>query len=214
MYKDMIGLPENLHFFMVLAAALLLTIGFHILFRSHKYESGYFSSSSGTEWAYRKGVGPASSAGAGYGGTVVDVDEDADEDPNDPKLRGFKEHEKFETIYNTPDSSDVYANVRFGSAIKYVNTDNFEHAVLDCSFGALKVYFDNATIISDEATIDLRCSFGAIELYIPSDWRLMNDVNYSFSGLSEKNPKRATGTGPVVWLKGSASLAGIEVVYV
>jgi hypothetical protein len=206
MYKDMIGLPENLHFFMVLAAALLLTIGFHILFRSHKYESGYFSSSSGTDWAYRKG----------YTETSNDCAKDAadDDDPNNPKLRGFKEHEKFETIYNTPDSSDVYANVRFGSAIKYVNTDNFEHSVLDCSFGALKVYFDNATILADEATIDLRCSFGAIELYIPSDWRLMNDVNYSFSGLSEKNPKRATGAGPVVWLKGNASLSGIEVVYV
>ncbi|MDR0851734.1 MAG: hypothetical protein LBN36_04510 [Clostridiales Family XIII bacterium] len=122
-----------------------------------------------------------------------------------------KEH--FEKVVNTTDGTSVYEHTSFGSTIKYINSENFEEAALDCSFGALKVYFDNAKIPSGKATISIMVSFGAVELYIPKSWRLIDDMTRSFSGVGEKNRQSGAETA-VVTLTGEASFAGIEIIYV
>lgn len=121
--------------------------------------------------------------------------------------------EGFERVVNDTDGTAVTFSTSFGSAVKYVNSENFEYASLECSFGAIKVYFDNAVIPSGNATIDLDVSFGAAELYFPKQWTVVNHADTSFGGIEEKNRNNSTGS-PVVTLTGDASFSGVTIIYV
>ncbi len=116
---------------------------------------------------------------------------------------------------NDEDSSGgrVFFKSHFGEAVKYVNSDSFEYASLECSFGDMKVYFDNAVIVNGNAVIDLDLSFGAVELYLPKEWTVVDHIDTSFAGVDEKNRNKSTGS-PVVTLTGSVSFAGVTIVYI
>ena len=64
----------------------------------------------------------------------------------------------------------IFFRTNFSSAVKYVSASNFEYAALECSFGNMKVFFDDARIPGGSATIDLSVSFGAVQLYLPKEW--------------------------------------------
>lgn len=109
--------------------------------------------------------------------------------------------------------SKIYFNARFGSAVKYVNSDCFEYASLECGFGGIKVFFDNAKIPGGKAVIDLDVSFGGVELYIPKEWNVVDHTDTHFGGVEEKNRCRTAGT-PVVTLTGDINFSGVTIVYI
>lgn len=121
--------------------------------------------------------------------------------------------EKFSEVIDQPDSNVVDCSVSFGSSMKYVNADNFEKANIKCSFGAMKVYFDNAIINSGSAEIFLDVQFGGVELYIPKTWNIINDVNTSLGAMEEKN-RRMGSQSPVVTIRGNISFSGVEIIYI
>lgn len=104
----------------------------------------------------------------------------------------------------------VELETSFGSSIKYVHADRFQRARVRCSFGAMKVYFDNALIQDGAAVIELDVSFSGVELYIPRDWELICDTSVSLGAV--ETPGQAGG-GPRVTLTGSVSFSGVEVFY-
>ncbi|MDR0817155.1 MAG: hypothetical protein LBN35_00800 [Clostridiales Family XIII bacterium] len=122
--------------------------------------------------------------------------------------------ENFEQVINTEDGSNVYAHTSFGSTIKYINSESMEQALLECSFGALKAYFDNAKVAKGGAEISLNLSFGAIEVYFPKDWRVIDNLQRSASSVEEKNRSVATENSPVVTLTGKASFSALTILYV
>ncbi len=121
-----------------------------------------------------------------------------------------KEH--FDQIIDSPDESTVSCKVNFGSAIKYVNTQNFKKGFFDCSFGAMKVYFDNANIEENSAEIYLDVSFGGVELYIPKDWHLIDNISTSLAGIDYEG-KSSVSTKNVT-LNGKISFSGVTIIYV
>lgn len=123
-------------------------------------------------------------------------------------------HENFSTVVNSADESDIDYGVSFNSSIKYVNSEDLKNANFSCSFGALKLYFDNSIINENGATIRLDVSFGAAELYIPKAWRVSNNLNVSLSGVEEKNRSNPSPDAPVVTLIGNLSFSGVEIIYV
>ncbi len=60
--------------------------------------------------------------------------------------------------------NSVYCSNSFGTTTKYVNSNN-----LECSFGEMKVYFDNAVVQNKSVEICVDVSFGSVELYIPRE---------------------------------------------
>lgn len=108
---------------------------------------------------------------------------------------------------------ELACSVTFGSSIKYINSNNLKRVNIDCSFGAMKVYLDNAMIQSGNAVIDVNVSFGGLELYVPKTWIVDNQVRFSLGGMEEKNRSEGTGV-PTLKLTGRASFAGITVLYV
>lgn len=121
--------------------------------------------------------------------------------------------ENFDEVIDEEDGENTNYIVKWGSGIKYVNTDNFKSANLKCDFGAMKVYFDNAKIQGSEAVINLDMSFGGIELYIPKEWYIDNKANVSCAGIEEKNRNAATTVGTVI-LTGNISFSGVTIIYV
>lgn len=148
----------------VLGAALLLSIGFHMLFHKKSH------------------------------------------------VKCHSSHTEFDEIINEADGDTIQLSVSFGSAIKYVNSDDFRKAELDCSFGALKVYFDNAMIQQEKALVNMDISFGGVELYIPKTWNVENRVHASLGAIEEKNHNTPDGNHTLV-LTGSVSLSGVTIIY-
>lgn len=122
-------------------------------------------------------------------------------------------HEHFEQVINDEDPDVVNLKVSFSSAVKYVNTESLQRANLFCSFGAMKVYFDNAKVHPDGAQIHLDISFGALELYIPKTWRVENNANVSLAGFEEKHTRRDAEIEATVKLTGNVSFSGVQIFY-
>ena len=113
----------------------------------------------------------------------------------------------------TIEGDSIHLSTSFAGSIKYINSDDFTHANLKCSFGAMKVYFDNAVIQNGQAVVALDVSFAGVELFVPKEWRVDNMVDASLGGVEEKNRSISTGT-PVLKLTGKCSFAGITIIYV
>ena len=119
---------------------------------------------------------------------------------------------KFEKI-DVEDDGKVSFKSSFGASIKYINTNKFEQADLECSFGALKVYFDNAVMSKDNAVVKIDASFSGVELYIPKTWRVDIKTNAFLGDVSEKNRSGQVITNTLT-LVGDISFAGVEIIYI
>lgn len=128
-----------------------------------------------------------------------------------------KEHKnkdfEYEESINSTDEGEVNLFAKFTGSIKYINSNNLKNVNLDCSFGAMKVYFDNSKIQENEATINLNVDFAGVELYIPKEWNVIDNVNSIFGGIEEKNNKGKT-EGKNLILNGKISFAGVEIIYI
>jgi len=121
--------------------------------------------------------------------------------------------EDFDEIIDEEDRDEVRYKVSFGSGAKYVNANNFKKGYFSCSFGALKVYFDNAKPSKDGAEIILDISFAGAELYIPKEWDVVIGVSATLGGIEERR-RYEKKDGPKVTIKGNVSLGGVEIIYI
>ncbi len=126
--------------------------------------------------------------------------------------RGNNYDVKGDEVWNN-DGSVVHCEKSFGDSINYVNADNFERADVEISFGAMKLYFDNAVIQKERAYIDVDVNFGSLELYIPKEWKVEINCDSSFGSVNEKNASRSTGT-PEVIISGDVSFGSLAIIYV
>ncbi|SFC88041.1 LiaF transmembrane domain-containing protein [Clostridium uliginosum] len=119
---------------------------------------------------------------------------------------------KFEKI-DIEDESHVGFKNLFGASIKYINTDKFEQADFNCSFGAMKVYFDNAIMSNENAIVRINASFSGIELYIPKTWNVDDKTNVFLGSVNEKNRNNQITTNNLT-LVGDVSFSGVEIIYI
>ncbi|NRY64014.1 putative membrane protein [Clostridium beijerinckii] len=119
---------------------------------------------------------------------------------------------KFEKIDIEDEGNIIFRN-SFGACIKYINTNEFEQADLNCSFGAMKVYFDNAVMSSENAIVRVNASFSGVELYIPRTWKVDNKTNVFLGSVDEKNRKNERSTNTLT-LVGDVSFSGVEIIYI
>lgn len=132
-----------------------------------------------------------------------------------PKWHHYKhnwKYDEYETI-NVEDEGHIKLDTSFGGSIKYINSEKFEQADLGCSFGSMKVYFDNAKLNNGRGIVRIDASFSGVELYIPKTWTVENRVNISFAGVDEKN-RNMGNSDNILTIVGSASFAGVEIIYI
>lgn len=101
----------------------------------------------------------------------------------------------------------------FGSAIRYINSDDFREAHIENNFGSLSVYFDNAMVQGGEAYVNVENNFGETNLYIPKEWHVTNDLEHAFGAVNNKG-KCMGSSATVLYLKGSANFGVINIYYI
>lgn len=170
-YDEPLGI-EALTPWTVLAAALLLSIGFSLLFggkRKKKRGIEFQWDSDGS-----RGIGSSSE-----------------------QCRG----------------QQVYCKNDFGSAIRYIHSDDFREAYLENNFGSMTVYFDNAIIQGGTAVARVENNFGETILYLPKEWRVHNELEHVFGSINEHG--KCMGSSSVeLCLKGETNFGSIEIYYV
>lgn len=114
---------------------------------------------------------------------------------------------------DSENEGNIVIENNFGSSVKYVNSNSFEQADIDCSFGALKVYFDKTIMKGESAVIKLDVSFSGVELYIPRGWKIQDNTDFSFGGINEKNSSDGVITNTLI-ITGDVSFSGVDIYYV
>ncbi len=101
----------------------------------------------------------------------------------------------------------------FGSAIRYINSDDLKNVQVENNFGSLSVYFDNAVVQSGTAVVNVESNFGEVHLYIPKEWRVQNNLDRSFGTIREDGSSIGSSV-TVLFLNGSANFGVITIHYV
>ena len=110
--------------------------------------------------------------------------------------------------------SYVQAAVTFQSVIKYINSIHFERADLSTSFGALKVYFDQARPEREELLVHTETSFGTTILYIPREWNVILNVDTAFGNVEEKGMRSPSPDAPKIHINGDVNFGSLEINYI
>lgn len=101
----------------------------------------------------------------------------------------------------------------FGSAMRYINSDNFQNAQIENNFGTLSVYFDNAIVQGGSAMVNVENNFGETNLYIPKEWQIRNNLERSFGAINEIG-RYVGSSNTVLFLNGSANFGAINIHYI
>lgn len=101
----------------------------------------------------------------------------------------------------------------FGSAIRYINSDNFKNAVVENNFGSLSVYFDNAIVQSESAFVNVENNFGETNLYVPKEWKVQNNLDRSFGAINQVG-SCVGSSNTLLYINGSANFGAINIHYI
>ena len=123
------------------------------------------------------------------------------------------DNEKYREIIDEESSEWVRCEVSFSSTTKYVNSTSFKKADLECSFGSMTVYFDNAVLDQGKAAVNVDVSFGDMKLYIPRTWKVVMNLDNAFGGCKEYGSCSMSDEN-VLMLNGDVSFGGLEIYYI
>lgn len=118
-----------------------------------------------------------------------------------------------EGSFDEGENGKIYVEATFSENIKYLKSQNIKNVILDTTFGAIKVYFDNAEIEGDTAIVHLDATFSGVELYVPRNWQVIDNTDITFGGLSEKNRSDVEKEKTLI-LQGSITFGGVEIIYI
>ena len=177
----------------ILFAAVLLSVGLSLMFHRRNFWGFYYNGNCRNGRCHE----------AHYEGTQCNYEDARNNDEN------------FSLRVESLDENEVEFAESFGSSSKYINSQSLQKANFSCSFGALKIYFDNAKLHPDGAVVCFDCKFSGVEMYVPREWHVKISVSATLGGVSEKNrPKAQSAEVPELTLEGNVSFGGIEIIYV
>jgi hypothetical protein len=202
-FAEPLGISDTVSLVPLLVAAVLLSVGFSILFKGH----GRFIPYVGIHGHNHRGY---------YGGRRINKDSGNDENGggDGDSCESYSDDNKYDKVVSSNEGEVVYANTSFGTKVRYINSKILHRAVLDCSFGDMKVYFDNARISGDSAEIQVNVSFGNLDVYIPDSWTLIDAMDITMGAATERNPERARQGNVKVTLIGDVTFGNLSIFYV
>lgn len=122
-------------------------------------------------------------------------------------------NESYQEIIDEESDEWVRCEVSFNSATKYINSTGFKRAELECSFGSLMVYFDNAILAGGKGVVNLETSFGEMKLYIPKSWKVVTNLDCAFGGFKEHGTCSGSDEN-ILMISGEVSFGGLDIYYI
>jgi len=120
--------------------------------------------------------------------------------------------EYYETAEDINDSI-VSGSVSFGSDTKYLYSDHLERADFTCSFGSMKVFFDQAQLSPAGAEVFIDASFASVELYIPRTWQVVDRISTSLASVNGGGGSEDP-MAPILTLTGNITLSSVQIKYI
>ncbi|MCL1877770.1 MAG: hypothetical protein FWF80_02835 [Defluviitaleaceae bacterium] len=110
-------------------------------------------------------------------------------------------------------NEETSCNVNFGGTTKHFTSDNFTYGSVDCNFGGVDVYMNEATLSPSGGTLHLSLNFGSIDIYVPRDWNVVQNIAVSAGAVGEDGKCTATPDSPTLTIAGSISFGGVDIHY-
>ena len=101
--------------------------------------------------------------------------------------------------------------VAFGSGTFYKQDQELVEDEFEVGFGNAKIYYDNAEMLGDTATLKIEVGFGNAVIYVPQHWRVDLKVE-TFCGAAKADASVAP-TSKTLIVRGEVAFGKLEVVY-
>ena len=102
--------------------------------------------------------------------------------------------------------------VAFGSGTFYKQDQDLVADQVEVAFGDAKIYYDNAEMLGDFATLNIEVGFGNAVIYVPQHWRVDLKVE-TFCGVAKADTSLAP-TSKTLIIRGDVAFGKLGVVYV
>ena len=102
--------------------------------------------------------------------------------------------------------------VAFGTGTFYKQDQELVEDEFEVGFGDAKIYYDNAEMLGDFATLDIEVGFGNAVIYVPQHWRVDLKVE-TFCGVAKADTSLAP-TSKTLIIRGDVAFGKLGIVYV
>ena len=102
--------------------------------------------------------------------------------------------------------------VAFGTGTFYKQDQELVDDQVEVGFGNAKIYYDNAEILGDSATLKVEVGFGNAVIYVPQHWRVDLKVE-TFCGVAKADTSQAP-TSKTLIIRGDVAFGKLGIVYV
>ena len=102
--------------------------------------------------------------------------------------------------------------VAFGSGTFYKQDQDLVADQVEVAFGDAKIYYDNAEMLGDFATLNIEVAFGNATVYVPQHWRVDLKVE-TFCGVAKADTSLAP-TSKTLIIRGDVAFGKLGIVYV
>ncbi|WP_225742214.1 LiaF transmembrane domain-containing protein [Streptococcus sp. Marseille-Q5112] len=102
--------------------------------------------------------------------------------------------------------------VAFGSGTFYKQEQELVEDQVEVGFGNAKIYYDNAEILGDSATLKVEVGFGNAVIYVPKHWGVDLKVE-TFCGVAKADTPLAP-TSKTLIIRGDVAFGKLGIVYV
>ena len=102
--------------------------------------------------------------------------------------------------------------VAFGSGTFYKQDQDLVDDQVEVAFGNAKIYYDNAEMLGDFATLNIEVAFGNATVYVPQHWRVDLKVETSFGAAKADAP--VAPTSKTLIIRGDVAFGKLGIVYV
>lgn len=102
--------------------------------------------------------------------------------------------------------------VAFGTGTFYKQDQELVEDQVEVGFGNAKIYYDNAEILGDSATLKVEVGFGNAVIYVPQHWRVDLKVE-TFCGVAKSDTSLAP-TSKTLIIRGDVAFGKLGIVYV
>ena len=102
--------------------------------------------------------------------------------------------------------------VAFGAGTFYKQNQDLVEDEFEVGFGNAKIYYDNAEMLGDSATLKIEVGFGNAVVYVPQHWRVDLKVE-TFCGAAKADAPVAP-TSKTLIIRGDVAFGKLGIVYV
>lgn len=115
---------------------------------------------------------------------------------------------------NEDTDTALYFVDKVTSSTRYLHNKQLEQVTFEVSLGDLKAYFDDVVPAQSDLVVNLNVSMGQAELFIPQDWQVSNELEYTMGTVNVPDSIISDVEGITVHLRGQVSFGQVNVHYI